>query len=196
LQIMTDAPLPDGKFLDGHLLIAMPGMGDPRFDRSVIFLCAHSDEGAMGLIVNKPAPDLSFKDLLSQLKIEPRVDVKGIRVHLGGPVEHGRGFVLHSSDYRVEESSLAVSPGFAMTATVDILQDIARGAGPARALLALGYAGWGPGQLEGEIQANGWLTAPADAELVFGLRDSEKWGAALRSISIDPRLLSVEGGRA
>jgi putative transcriptional regulator len=193
---MTDAPLPDGTFLDGHLLIAMPGMGDPRFDRSVIFLCAHSDEGAMGLIVNKPAPDLSFKDLLSQLKIEPRVDVKGIRVHLGGPVEHGRGFVLHSSDYRVEESSLAVSPGFAMTATVDILQDIARGAGPARALLALGYAGWGPGQLESEIQANGWLTAPADIDLVFSHSDPEKWGAALRSISIDPRLLSVEGGRA
>ena len=196
LQIMTDAPLPEGKFLDGHLLIAMPGMGDTRFERSVIFLCAHSDEGAMGLIVNKPAPDLSFTDLLTQLKIEPRVDVKGIRVHFGGPVEHGRGFVLHSADYSVEESSLAVSPGFAMTATVDILQDIALGAGPAPALLALGYAGWGPGQLESEIQANGWLTAPADADLVFGRSDPEKWGAALRSISIDPRLLSIEGGRA
>ena len=185
----------DPSFLAGQLLIAMPGMGDPRFERSVIFLCAHSAEGAMGLIVNKPAPDLSFADLLAQLKIPASVDVARTRVHIGGPVEHGRGFVLHSADYTVQESSLAVTPDFAMTATVDILQDMARGGGPARSLLALGYAGWGPGQLEGEIQANGWLTAPADAGLVFDLRDSEKWGAALRSISIDPRLLA-EGGRA
>lgn len=193
---MSDAIHSDGTFLEGQLLIAMPGMGDARFERTVIFICAHSAEGAMGLIVNKPASDLSFADLLGQLKIEPRVDVKRIRVHFGGPVEHGRGFVLHSSDYNVEESSLAVSPGFAMTATVDILQDIARGDGPERALLALGYAGWGPGQLESEIQANGWLIAPADADLVFGHADPEKWGAALRSISIDPRLLSTGGGRA
>lgn len=193
---MNDAPVSDGRFLDGQLLIAMPGMGDPRFERSVIFLCAHSAEGAMGLIVNKPAPELSFSDLLSQLKIEPEVDVKSIRVHLGGPVENGRGFVLHSSDYRVDDSSLAVGGGFAMTATVDILQDIARGSGPERALLALGYSGWGPGQLESEIQANGWLTAPADESLVFDRADREKWGAALRSISIDPRLLSAGGGRA
>jgi putative transcriptional regulator len=183
-------------FLQGQLLIAMPGMGDLRFDRSVIFLCAHSADGAMGLIVNKPAPDLNFADLLAQLKIPASVDLADSRVHFGGPVEHGRGFVLHSAEYSVHESSLEVTPDFAMTATVDILQDMARGAGPRRSLLALGYAGWGPGQLEGEIQANGWLIAPADAELVFGLRDSEKWGAALRSISIDPRLLSAEGGRA
>ena len=186
----------DASFLHGQLLIAMPGMGDLRFDRSVIFLCAHSAEGAMGLIVNKPAPDLSFADLLAQLKIPASVELADTRVHFGGPVEHGRGFVLHSAEYSVQESSLSVTPDFAMTATVDILQDMARGAGPARSLLALGYAGWGPGQLEGEIQANGWLTAPADAELVFGLHDTEKWGAALRSISIDPRLLSAEGGRA
>ena len=186
----------DASFLDGQLLIAMPSMGDQRFERSVIFVCAHSAEGAMGLIVNKPAPELSFADLLAQLKIPASVDLKGTQVHLGGPVEHGRGFVLHSAEYKVEDSSLNVSPDFAMTATVDILQDMARGEGPSRALLALGYAGWGPGQLEGEIQANGWLTAPAGAELVFDLSDSEKWGAALRSISIDPRLLSAEGGRA
>jgi putative transcriptional regulator len=185
----------DPSFLHGQLLIAMPGMGDLRFERSVIFLCAHSAEGAMGLIVNKPAPDLSFADLLAQLKIPATVDLAHTRVHFGGPVEHGRGFVLHSADYTVQESSMCVTPDFAMTATVDILQDMARGAGPARSLLALGYAGWGPGQLEGEIQANGWLTAPADPEVVFGLRDGEKWSAALRSISIDPRLLS-EGGRA
>jgi putative transcriptional regulator len=187
---------PRARFLDGQLLIAMPGMGDLRFERSVIFLCAHSPDGAMGLIVNKPAPELSFADLLAQLKIPATIDLKGTRVHFGGPVEHGRGFVLHTADYAVEESSMRVTEAFAMTATVDILQDIARGAGPRQSLLALGYAGWGPGQLESEIQANGWLTAPADVELVFGPADAEKWGAALRSISIDPRLLSAEGGRA
>ncbi len=187
----------DASFLDGQLLIAMPGMGDARFERAVIFLCAHSSDGAMGLIVNKPTtPELSFADLLAQLKIPASVNLRSTRVHFGGPVENARGFVLHSPEYSVKDSSLSVSPDFAMTATVDILQDIARGDGPSRALLALGYAGWGAGQLEGEIQANGWLTAPADADLVFGERDTDKWGDALRSISIDPRLLSTEGGRA
>jgi putative transcriptional regulator len=186
----------DANFLDGQLLIAMPGMGDLRFERSVIFLCAHSGEGAMGLIVNKPAPELSLADLLAQLKIPATIDLKRAPVHFGGPVEHGRGFVLHTSDYTVAESSLRVGPHFAMTATLDILQDMAKGGGPERAILALGYAGWGPGQLEGEIQASGWLTAPADPELVFGPNDSEKWEAALRSLSIDPRHLSAEGGRA
>jgi putative transcriptional regulator len=186
----------DASFLDGQLLVAMPGMGDLRFERSVIFLCAHSAEGAMGLIVNKPAPELSFADLLAQLKIPTTIDLEGVRVHFGGPVEHGRGCVLPPTDYAVAESSLLVSPHFSMTATVDILQDMARGNGPHQALLALGYAGWGPGQLEAEIQANGWLTAPADPGTVFAARDADKWGAALRSISIDPRLLSAEGGRA
>ncbi len=186
----------DARFLDGQLLIAMPGMGDVRFERSVIFLCEHSDKGAMGLIINKPAPELSFADLLAQLKIPASVELEATRVHFGGPVEHGRGFVLHSADYTLAESSLAISPDFAMTATVDILQDMAKGEGPSRAILALGYAGWGPGQLEGELQANGWLTAPANVELVFGNRDADKWSAALHSISIDPRLLSAEGGRA
>lgn len=185
----------DGKFLDGQLLVAMPGMGDVRFERAVIFLCAHSEDGAMGLIVNKTASELTFADLLAQLKIPATADLARSRVHLGGPVEHGRGFVLHSSDYSVRESS-QVTEEFSMTATVDILQDMARGAGPRQALLALGYAGWGPGQLEAEIQANGWLVAPADPGIVFATRDGEKWGAALRSLSIDPRLLSAEGGRA
>jgi putative transcriptional regulator len=195
-SIFAGMDTPDASFLQGQLLIAMPGMGDLRFERSVIFICRHDDSGAMGLIVNKPAPELSFADLLAQLKISATVDLKGSRVHFGGPVEHGRGFVLHSTEYSVAESSEPVGPEFAMTATVDILQDMARGEGPSKAILALGYAGWGPGQLEGEIQANGWLTAPARAELVFGVRDADKWGEALRSISIDPRLLSTEGGRA
>jgi len=186
----------DATFLDGQLLIAMPGMGDLRFERSVVFLCEHSPRGAMGLIVNKPAPELSFADLLSQLKIPAKIDLETTRVYFGGPVEHGRGFVLHSPDYSVAEGSTGVNANFSMTATVDILKDIAKGKGPAHALLALGYAGWGPGQLESEIQANGWLTAPAEPAVVFGQRDGEKWGDALRSISIDPRLLSAEGGRA
>jgi len=186
----------DASFLSGQLLIAMPGMGDLRFERSVIFLCSHDDAGAMGLIVNKPTPELSFADLLGQLKIPALIDLTRARVHFGGPVEHGRGFVLHSTDYTVKDSSLHVAPDFAMTATVDILQDMARGHGPRQAILALGYAGWGPGQLEGEIQANGWLTAPADPAIVFAERDSEKWSGALRSLAIDPRLLSAEGGRA
>jgi putative transcriptional regulator len=188
---MTEAP-----FLDGQMLIAMPGMGDPRFDRAVIFLCAHSAEGAMGLIVNKPAADLRVKDLLSQLKIEVQTATADARVHFGGPVEHGRGFVLHSAEYAVEGSTLRVSPAFAMTATVDILQDMARGEGPEQSLLALGYSGWGPGQLEGELQANGWLTAAAEPGIVFGDRDAGKWEAALKSLNIDPLLLSAGGGRA
>ncbi len=183
-------------FLDGKLLIAMPGMGDPRFERSVIFLCAHSREGAMGLIVNKPAAELRFTDLLEQLGIKAGPTSIITNVHFGGPVEHGRGFVLHSPEYAVDDSSLKVSPDFSMTATIDILRDIASGAGPDRALLALGYAGWAPGQLESEIQANGWLTAPADPDLVFGARDGGKWEGALRSLSIDPTLLSAGGGRA
>jgi putative transcriptional regulator len=186
----------EARFLDGQLLIAMPGMGDPRFERSVIFVCAHSAEGAMGLIVNKPAQELRFANLLKQLEIEATADVASIRVHFGGPVEHGRGFVLHSAEYDSDGASMKVDPKFAMTATLDVLQDMARGAGPAQALLALGYSGWGPGQLEGEIQANGWLTAAADPDLVFGTSDPDKWEAALRSISIDPRLLSAGGGRA
>lgn len=186
----------EASFLVGQVLIAMPGMGDPRFERALVFVCAHSERGAMGLIVNKPATDLRFSDLLEQLEIPQGAMMPETRVHFGGPVEHGRGFVLHSGEYHVEESSLRVNEDFAMTATVDILRDIANGQGPNRALLALGYSGWGPGQLEAEIQANGWLTAPGTEDLVFGSDDDAKWAGALRSISIDPRLLSAEGGRA
>jgi putative transcriptional regulator len=183
-------------FLDGKLLVAMPGMGDIRFERAVIFICAHSSDGAMGLIINKPAPDLRFADLLEQLDIDADAGQSAIRVHFGGPVEHGRGFVLHSADYRAGDATMEVTGEFGMTATIDILRDIAVGRGPERSLLALGYAGWGPGQLEFEIQANGWLTCEASADLVFGNRDGGKWEAALASLGIDPRMLSAEGGRA
>jgi putative transcriptional regulator len=189
---MDDAP----GFLEGKLLVAMPGMGDPRFERSVIFVCAHNDEGAMGLIVNKPAHDLEFSDLLDQLDIDLGPESKKIEVHIGGPVEHGRGFVLHSSDYELDDSTMKVTDAYRMTATLEILQDLAEGNGPDCSLLVLGYAGWGPGQLESEFRAHGWVSCDADKEIIFALDDDAKWNAAITSIGIDPMMLSGEGGRA
>ena len=182
--------------LTGKLLIAMPGMGDPRFDRSVVFLCAHSDEGSMGLILNKPTPDVTMNSLLEQLSITATAEGLAQPVRFGGPVEQGRGFVLHSDEYESVVSTLKVPGGFAMTATLDILEDISTGHGPENCLLALGYAGWGPGQLEGEIQATGWLTCDANFDLVFRRGDADKWQAALASIGISPSFLSAAGGSA
>ncbi len=191
-----------GSFLDGQLLIAMPGMSDPRFDRSVIYMCAHSEQGAMGLIINKAAPMMRFGDLLAQLDLlpdrspEPPPDLLAMPVLYGGPVEQERGFVLHSSDYQSGETSLTVSKTVAITATVDILRDMARGKGPQRAILALGYSGWAPGQIEDEIQRNGWLTCEADDEIVFGLDFDARYLAALRKLGIDPAMLSSDSGHA
>lgn len=182
--------------LAGKLLIAMPGMGDPRFERAVIYVCAHSEEAAMGLIVNKPAPDLNFGQLLDQLGIEQGSGTRHLGIHFGGPVENTRGFVLHSSDYSGQGATLLVDEDFGMTATLDILQAMAVGDGPERSILALGYAGWGPGQLESEIMSNGWLTCDATKELVFSTGDQMKWEGALRSIGVDPLSLSATAGRA
>lgn len=182
--------------LSGKLLIAMPGMGDPRFEKSVIFMCAHSSDGAMGLIVNKPASDIRFDDLLEQLSIEKTGGTAAPPVHFGGPVEHGRGFVLHSSDYGANSSTLQVDSRFGMTATLDVLEDIARGEGPAACLLALGYSGWGPGQVEEELQQNGWLVVDSTEPLVFSTDSAGKWEAALRHLGIDPLTLSAAAGRA
>lgn len=182
--------------LEGKLLIAMPGMGDPRFDKSVVFICAHSDEGALGLIINKPTPELQFESLLKQLEINVDTPKQDIRVHFGGPVENGRGFVLHSGDYQTNDATLQVSDAFGMTATLDVLEEIANGTGPKSALLALGYAGWGPGQLESEILQNGWLTCDAPPELVFGAEDDTKWTAALSTLGVDALMLSETAGRA
>ncbi len=182
--------------LAGKLLIAMPGMGDPRFNRSVILICAHSADGAMGLIINKPSPDLTFAHLLDQLEIPRAPEGRDIRVHFGGPVERARGFVLHSADYHAARATMDVPGGFAMTATVDVLSALARGAGPHAALLALGYSGWGPGQLEAEIGRNDWLTVEAPADLVFSADDGGKWAGALRVMGIDPLSLSGTAGRA
>lgn len=182
--------------LTGKLLIAMPGMGDPRFEHSVVFMCAHSDEGAMGLIINKPTSDLRLKDLVEQLELAGDGGVRDMAVHFGGPVEHGRGFVLHSGEYVSAISTLRVTQQFGMTATLDILEDLAAGRGPRQAIMALGYAGWGPGQLESEILANGWLTTEADAGLVFDTADPAKWEAALRTLGVDALSLSATAGRA
>ena len=188
-----DATDPD---LSGKLLIAMPDMGDPRFAYSVVYMCAHSDEGAMGLIVNKPQPEIRFSKLLEQLGIERTDKTRDIRVHFGGPVEHARGFVLHTMDYRSETGTLEVDDHVGMTATMDVLEDIARGAGPSTSMLALGYAGWGPGQLESEIAQNGWLTCDARDDILFGRANEHKWTAALKVLGIDPVLLSSTAGRA
>ena len=182
--------------LTGKFLVAMPGMGDPRFERSVILVCAHSDEGAMGIIVNKPVEEVTFAGLLEHLNIPRAPDGRDIAVHFGGPVERGRGFVLHSRDYRGGAATMKIEGGFGMTATLDVLEALARGEGPHRALLALGYSGWGPGQLEGEIARNDWLTAEADAALVFADDDGGKWRGALKSLGINPLTLSGTAGRA
>lgn len=190
-------------FLDGQMLIAMPGMSDPRFDRSVIFMCAHSDNGAMGIIVNKRAPMISFSELLERLDIMPQEsrirlpdDVQSMLVQFGGPVEPGRGFVLHTSDYFSADTSLPIDERVALTATLDILRAIAGGQGPRRSLLALGYAGWAPGQLEDEIQRNGWLSCAADEDLLFGSDLDSKYVGALHKIGVDPAMLSSQAGHA
>jgi putative transcriptional regulator len=182
--------------LSGQLLVAMPQMQDPRFARSVVYLCAHSEAaGAMGLVVNKTIDALTIDELYAHLKIEPVRSNRPRPVHFGGPVDPGRGFVLHSADYR-EDGTLGIDDGFAMTATLEILRAMSKGEGPQQSLLALGYAGWAPGQLDAEIQANGWLSVAADAEIVFGAADDAKWQRALAKIGVSASMLSADAGHA
>lgn len=189
-------------FLEGQLLIAMPIMTDKRFARSVIYMCAHSPEGAMGLIINQRASHIRFRELLKQLGIgsgkgeDIRIDAAEMDVHVGGPVETGRGFVLHSSDYHTTDSTLAIDDGVSLTATIDILRAIALGKGPDKAILALGYAGWRAGQLESEIAANGWLHCPADVDLLFDRKLERKYERAMSKLGIDPSHLVSEAGHA
>ena len=190
-------------YLDGQLLVAMPTMQDERFARAVIYVCAHSSEGAMGIVINQPAQNIRFPDLLVQLDVIPSSDLielpdqaDAVRVLKGGPVETGRGFVLHTADFFIENSTLPIEKGICLTATLDILKAIARGKGPASAVLALGYAGWAPGQLENEIQANGWLNCDADSELLFGPNIEDKYNQAMRKIGIDPGKLASVAGHA
>ena len=183
----------EGGYLEGQLLLAMPSMGDPRFERSVIYVCSHTADGAMGLVINQALSNLTFDQLLEQLDIEIDEPIVDVTVHSGGPVETGRGFVLHSADY-VQESTLVVSETLALTATVDILRAIAEGRGPRHHLLALGYAGWAPGQLEAEIQSNGWLHVCADEELVFNTELDDKWPRAMAMLGVNVSMLSSTAG--
>ena len=185
----------DFSSLAGNLLIAMPSMADQRFSRSVVFLCAHTPEAAMGLVVNQLFGDTSFLQLLEQLEMEAAETMDDVKVHMGGPVEQGRGFVLHSTDV-VREESLCVTEDIALTSSLEILREISAGHGPKQVLFALGYAGWGAGQLDAEIKANGWLHVAADSSIVFGADTGAKWDRALRSLGIEPSMLSVEAGRA
>ena len=204
MKITSKAPDPAARgYLDGQMLIAMPAMNDERFARTVIYVCAHSSEGAMGIVVNQQAQNVKFPDLLVQLEVIPAAErielptrAEDVKVLKGGPVETGRGFVLHSADFFIENSTLPIDEGICLTATLDILKAIARGNGPNNAVLALGYAGWAPGQLEDEIQQNGWLHCAADPELIFGTDIEGKYHLALRKLGIDLGMLSSQAGHA
>ena len=186
----------DAGFLSGQLLIAMPGISDPRFERSLILVCAHDEHHAMGLAVNRPVEGLSIPDLLERLDIKSEIRAPRDLVLIGGPVERERGFVLHTDDY-AGEHSIGVSPGLTLTATRDVLEALAQASGhPRRSLLALGYAGWGAGQLEHELRENVWLTCDADEALIFSGDHEAKWTRALAKLGIDPQFLSSNAGRA
>ena len=182
-------------YLTGQVLIAMPAMTDPRFTKSVIYICVHNEEGAMGLVVNKTIESLAFPELLKQLDIGVHGMVDDRPIYHGGPLDTGRGFILHSLDYQ-QNSTISITEDLGLTSTIDVLSDIAENRGPAQSLLALGYAGWGPNQLDDEIQQNAWLQSSADRELIFNLQDDRKWECAISSIGIDLSLLSVETGHA
>lgn len=185
--------------LAGKLLLAMPALGDPRFHHAVIFMCAHDKNGAMGLVINHTLPGIAFGGLLDQLQVSSdiRVDLRALSmpVMAGGPVEGARGFILHSKDFTQRET-VAVGASYAVTGTIEALRAIAAGNGPQDLLFILGYAGWGPGQLDREIQDNSWLVADADPDLIFHVAPDEKWQAAIQKLGFDPAMLSTEAGRA
>src|SRR5271168_3743281 len=189
------APPAPADFLTGQLLIAMPAMEDPRFSQSVIYLCAHTPEGAMGLVLNRPLQRPRFDDLLRQLEVAPVPPARRITLCAGGPMDNARGFVLHTTDW-TGEGSLRVDETVALTASLDVLKAIAEGRGPREGLLALGYAGWGPGQLDNEIQQNAWLSVPADDTLVFDSGHDTKWRRAFAKLKVDPLQLSDAAGHA
>ena len=187
----------DGEFLSGKMLIAMPGIGDPRFERALVLICAHDASHAMGIAVNRPVEGLTLPDLLGRLDVKPTIEVSADLVLLGGPVDRERGFVLHTDDYMAGEHSLHVGAGVALTATREVLEAMAgHGDPPRRSTLALGYAGWGAGQLEAEIQSNGWLHCAADQALLFDDALDTKYARALSKLGIDQAFLSKDAGHA
>ncbi|OLF80862.1 hypothetical protein AWH62_14180 [Maricaulis sp. W15] len=186
----------DETFLGGKLLIATPSIGDPRFDRTVIVMCDHSPDHAMGIVINKPADDLRLPELFEQLGVDGIRPAPDTPVLIGGPVDQDRGFVLHTRDYSSLEATLPVSPRIGLTATKDVLDAIASSHPPRRSLLALGYAGWGAGQLEQELAANAWLVIELDETLVFDTGDADKWQRALDLIGVSPEHLSALSGHA
>ena len=203
MKIGSNQRVSGRSYLDGQCLIAMPGMSDARFAGTVVYLCAHSEDGAMGIIVNKRAADTRFPELLVQLDVIPPdqaillpSQVERVQVLRGGPVETKRGFVLHSADFFLESATLPIDDGICLTATLDILRAMALGSGPENAVLALGYAGWGAGQLEAEIQSNGWLHCEADFDLLFDDGLDTKYERALSKLGIDPAFLSNQAGHA
>lgn len=181
--------------LTGQILVAMPSLTDPQFNQTVILLCAHGEDGAMGLILNRSLEKPSFAGLLKQLDIEPNPPAREIRLCAGGPVENVRGFVLHTRDW-VADSTVEVEGGLGLTTSLDVLKAIAGGEGPRQGLLALGYAGWGPGQLEAEISENAWLSVPADESLIFDPDNETRWRRAMAKLHIDPLALSPTAGHA
>ncbi|MCA1941946.1 MAG: YqgE/AlgH family protein [Caenispirillum bisanense] len=180
-------------YLVGKCLVAMPALADSNFHRTVVYVCAHTAEGAMGLVVNRTIDQLSFDDILEQMGITPSVDTDQIRVHFGGPVEAARGFVLHTADYR-DEGTLPVDSNISLTATAEVLKDIASGHGPRHSLMVLGYAGWGSGQLDTELKENAWLICQPDEDLLFGGDVGQKWTLAMARMGIDmSRLVDTPG---
>ena len=195
--LMEQTSKMENLFLAGKLIIAMPTMSDPRFKRSVVCICAHNEDGAIGIIINKIIESLSFSKIIKQLKLKKNMNKDDYKDHIyfGGPVETERGFILHSSDYS-SENSTSINSEISMTASTEILQALIDGNGPNKSIVALGYAGWGPGQLDTEIQSNAWLSVESDLELVFSAKTAEKWDMALEKIGVNPALLSTEAGRA
>jgi len=203
MRLPTNMEVTNGsQSLEGQFLIAMPGMSDNRFSRTVIYMCAHTDDGAMGLVINQQAEDMSYAGLLFKLELFSKIDtdinsnVKMLSVHIGGPVATSRGFVLHSSDYFIKDSTLLINDDICLTSTIDIIQAIADGSGPQQSMTAIGYSGWGPGQLEFEIQRNGWLNCPADQEIIFENDINRKYDHALTNMGIDPAFLAHDHGHA
>lgn len=184
------------KYMTGRLLIATPQVGDARFAKSVIYICVHNEDGAMGLVINRHVDFITFSQLLGELHLENKdADDKKVPIHYGGPVEANRGFVLHSSDYS-HDSTLQINRDYGLSATLETLDSIAQGKGPSKCILALGYAGWGPGQLDEELHQNGWVSVPADPKIIFETDVHQKWNAAFKRLGFDVNMLSEDIGHA